>query len=39
MMKLEKYSTGVEGRFTHQGKAQLSAIMKANEEGGLDMPM
>jgi len=32
-MKLEKYSIGVGDRFTHQGKAQLRAIMKANEKG------
>lgn len=36
-MKLGKYSIGVGDRFTHQGKAQLSAIMKANQEGGLDI--
>ncbi|MFA7104553.1 MAG: tagaturonate epimerase family protein [Dysgonamonadaceae bacterium] len=32
-MKLEKYSIGVGDRFTHQGKAQLKAIMRANEKG------
>ena len=32
-MKLGKYSIGVGDRFTLQGKAQLSAIMKANEKG------
>jgi hypothetical protein len=32
-MKLEKYSIGVGDRFTHQGKAQLRAVMKANEKG------
>ncbi len=32
-MKLEKYSFGMGDRFTHQGKAQLRAIMKANEKG------
>lgn len=32
-MKLEKYSIGVGDRFTYQGKAQLRAIMKANETG------
>lgn len=32
-MKLGKYSIGVGDRFSHQGKAQLSAIMKANESG------
>lgn len=36
-MKLGKYSIGVGDRFTHQGKAQLSAIMKANEKGDLDI--
>lgn len=32
-MKLGKFSIGVGDRFSHQGKAQLSAIMKANETG------
>lgn len=32
-MKLGKYSIGVGDRFSHQGKAQLRAIMKANETG------
>lgn len=32
-MKLGKYSIGVGDRFSHQGKAQLRAIMKANEKG------
>jgi len=32
-MKLGKYSIGVGDRFTYQGKAQLSAIIKANETG------
>lgn len=32
-MQLGKYSIGVGDRFAHQGKAQLSAIMKANEKG------
>ncbi|MDD3080372.1 MAG: tagaturonate epimerase family protein [Paludibacter sp.] len=32
-MKLAKYSIGVGDRFAHQGKAQLRAIMKANEAG------
>ena len=36
-MQLGKYSIGVGDRFTHQGKAQLSAIMKANQEGGLEI--
>ena len=30
-MKLTKYTFGVGDRFAHQGKAQLRAIMKANE--------
>ncbi|MDD2475701.1 MAG: tagaturonate epimerase family protein, partial [Dysgonamonadaceae bacterium] len=32
-MKLGRYSIGVGDRFSHQGKAQLRAIMKANESG------
>lgn len=32
-MKLEKYSIGIGDRFAHQGKAQLKAIMKANQTG------
>lgn len=32
-MKLGKYSIGVGDRFSHQGKAQLRAIMKAYETG------
>ena len=32
-MQLGKYSMGVGDRFAHQGKAQLSAIMKAKEQG------
>ncbi|MGI6519751.1 MAG: tagaturonate epimerase family protein [Fermentimonas sp.] len=32
-MKLGKYSIGVGDRFTHQGEAQLRAVMKANERG------
>jgi hypothetical protein len=32
-MKLEKYSIGIGDRFAHQGKAQLKAIMKANQSG------
>jgi len=31
-MILEKYSFGIGDRFCHQGKAQLSAIMKAKEQ-------
>ncbi|MGC9151800.1 MAG: tagaturonate epimerase family protein [Microbacter sp.] len=33
IMKLEKYSIGIGDRFAHQGKAQLRAIMKANQTG------
>lgn len=36
-MKLGKYSIGVGDRFSHQGRAQLSAIMKANEKGNLEI--
>ena len=32
-MKLGKFSIGVGDRFSHQGKAQLRAIMKANKSG------
>jgi hypothetical protein len=32
-MILEKYSFGIGDRFCHQGKAQLSALMKAKEQG------
>jgi len=32
-MILEKYSFGIGDRFCHQGKAQLSAILKAQEQG------
>jgi hypothetical protein len=32
-MKIAKYSFGTGDRFCHQGKAQLEAIMKANELG------
>lgn len=32
-MKLGKFSIGVGDRFSHQGKAQLRAIMKTNESG------
>jgi hypothetical protein len=32
-MLLGKYSFGIGDRFCHQGKAQLSAIMKAKEQG------
>ena len=32
-MILPKYSFGIGDRFCHQGKAQLSAVMKANERG------
>jgi tagaturonate epimerase len=32
-MQLEKYSIGIGDRFSHQGEAQLRAIMKANSLG------
>jgi len=32
-MQLEKLSIGIGDRFSHQGEAQLRAIMKANEKG------
>ncbi len=32
-MKLGKYSLGIGDRFNHQGKAQLSAIIKAKNQG------
>lgn len=32
-MNLDKYSIGIGDRFSHQGKDQLRAIMKANESG------
>ncbi len=32
-MKLSKYSFGIGDRFSHQGQAQLRAIVKANEAG------
>lgn len=32
-MKLEKFSIGIGDRFSHQGEAQLRAIMKANSTG------
>jgi hypothetical protein len=32
-MKLRKYSMGLGDRFSHQGEAQLRAIMKANKSG------
>jgi len=32
-MILEKYSFGIGDRFCHQGKAQLSALMKAKQQG------
>ena len=31
-MKLEKYSFGIGDRFSHQGKAQLAALIKAKDE-------
>lgn len=32
-MNLGKYSIGIGDRFSHQGVAQLSAIVKANKAG------
>ena len=32
-MQLGKFSLGVGDRFSHQGNAQLRAIMKANSQG------
>ncbi|OHB57310.1 MAG: hypothetical protein A2173_03200, partial [Planctomycetes bacterium RBG_13_44_8b] len=32
-MKLEKFSIGIGDRFSHQGKAQLAAVMKAKKAG------
>ena len=34
-MKLGKFSIGTGDRFSHQGEAQLRAIMRANEKSGL----
>lgn len=39
MMTLEKYSFGLGDRFTHQGKAQLAAVIKANEQGAKVTPV
>ena len=39
MLKLEKYSFGLGDRFAQQGKAQLRAIMKINEEGQSVVPI
>lgn len=36
-MKLGKYSFGLGDRFSHQGEAQLRAIMKAKDELGIDI--
>ncbi|MBR6831478.1 MAG: hypothetical protein IKM58_05285 [Tidjanibacter sp.] len=36
-MKIGKYSFGVGDRFSHEGEAQLSAIMKAQKELNLDI--
>ena len=35
-MKLNKYSIGVGDRFSHQGEAQLQALIKASKELGYD---
>ena len=32
-MRLEKFSIGIGDRFSHQGKAQLAAIIKAKQQG------
>jgi tagaturonate epimerase len=37
MMNLGKYSFGIGDRFAHQGEAQLSAILKAKKELGVDI--
>jgi hypothetical protein len=37
MMNLGKYSFGIGDRFSHQGEAQLSAILKAKKELGIDI--
>ena len=36
-MKLGKYSIGIGDRFSHQGEAQLTAIIKAKKELGIDI--
>jgi len=36
-MRLGKFSIGTGDLFSHQGEAQLRAIMKANEKSGLDI--
>ena len=36
-MKLGKYSIGIGDRFSHQGEAQLSAIIKAKNELGIEI--
>ena len=38
-MELGKYSMGIGDRFAHQGKAQLSAIQKAEKDGVLITPV
>lgn len=37
MLLLDKYSIGTGDRFVHQGKAQLAAVMQAQENDGLDL--
>jgi tagaturonate epimerase len=37
MIKIGKYSMGTGDRFSHQGEAQLAAIMKAKEFPGIDI--
>jgi len=36
-MKLGKYSIGIGDRFSHQGEAQLTAIIKAKKELGINI--
>ena len=36
-MKLGKFSMGLGDRFAHQGEAQLRAVIKANQQTGLDI--
>ncbi len=38
-MKLEKYSFGMGDRFLHQGRAQLQAVINAQQEGCLITPV
>lgn len=36
-MKLGKFSIGLGDRFAHQGEAQLRAVIRANQQSGLDI--